>query len=185
MVIRWLLIASLCACFAAGINAATVVVNFDDLADSGVVPDGYGGINWGGQWTYYGFSQPPYNPSSPPNRVYDIVREGQFSLLTPAVFDGAWFSGESSATVQFNLYLSGLLVASSGVLAPSDVPTFLGSGYAGLVDEVGVVSPAPDHFVMDDVTYGSGTSTPEPATLSLVGGAVGLLAFVVRRRRRA
>jgi hypothetical protein len=105
-------------------------------------------------------------------------------LLTPAVFDGAWFSGQSNATVQFNLYLSGLLVGSSSILTANDVPTFLGSGYAGLVDKIGVVSPAPDFFVMDDVTYGSGTSTPEPATLSLVCGAVGLLAFVVRRRRR-
>ena len=185
MIIRWLLIASLCACFAAGINAATVVVNFDDLSGDGVVPDGYGGINWGGQWNYLGETQFPYTPRSSPNRVYDYLGEGQFSLLTPAVFDGAWFAGQSNATVQFNLYRSGVLVGSSSVLAPTDVPTFLGSGYAGLVDKVGVVSPAPDHFVMDDVTYGSGTSTPEPATLSLVGGAVGLLAFVVRRRRRA
>jgi hypothetical protein len=60
---------------------------------------------------------------------------------------------------------------SSGSLAPSGVPTFLGSGYAGPVDEVGVVSPWPDYFVMDDVTYESGSSTPEPASLSLVGGA--------------
>lgn len=181
---RWFLIASLCACFAAVVNAGTVVVNFDDLTGSGVVPDGYAGMNWGGQWNYYGYDQPPYNASSPPNRVYDFVPEGQFSFLSPVVFDGAWFAGYDYATVQFNLYLSGVLVASSAVLAPSGTPTFLGSGYAGLVDKVGVVSPDPDYFVMDDVTYESGSSTPEPATLSLVGGAMGLLAFVVRRRRR-
>ncbi len=183
MIKRWVLIVSLCVFFAAGVNAGTVVVNFDDLIGSALVPDGYGGIDWGGQWEYYDSDQPPYNPSSPPDRVYDWVTEGQFSFLAPTVFDGAWFAGYSFATVQFNLYLSGVLMASSGVLSPSDVPTFLGSGYAGLVDKVGVLSPSPDFFVMDDVTYQS--SIPEPATLSLVGGAVGLLAFVVRRRRHA
>jgi hypothetical protein len=135
----------------------------------------------------YDSYQSPYNPSfPPPERVYDNqgVSEGQFSFLSPVVFDGAWFAGYDFATVQFNLYLSSVLVASSSSLAPSGTPTFLGSGYAGLVDKVGVVAPA-DFFVMDDVTYESGSSTPEPASLSLVGGAMGLLAFVVLRRRRA
>lgn len=182
---RWFLIAGLCVCFAACMSAATVVVNFDDLTGNGGVPNGYAGMNWGGQWTYYDDVQPPYNPSSPPERVFDFVDEGQFSFLSPVVFDGAWFSGYDFATVQFNLYLSSVLVASSSSLAPSGTPTFLGSGYAGLVDEVGVVSPSPAFFVMDDVTYESGSSTPEPASLLLVGGAMGLLAFVARRRRRA
>jgi len=87
----------------------------------------------------YDSYQSPYNPSfPPPERVYDNqgVSEGQFSFLSPVVFDGAWFAGYDFATVQFNLYLSSVLVWSSGVLAPSDVPTFLGSGYAGLVDKV-------------------------------------------------
>ena len=43
------------------------------------------------------------------------------------------------------------------------------------------MSPSPDFFVMDDVTYG-GSSTPEPGTLGLLAtGAIGALG-VIRRR---
>ena len=42
-----------------------VVVNFDDLlGDNNPVPGNYMGIQNMSNWTYYNFSQPPYNPSS-------------------------------------------------------------------------------------------------------------------------
>ena len=41
-------------------SAGTVNINFDDLVGLGVVPDGYGGINWLGNWNYYG--DPPNHP---------------------------------------------------------------------------------------------------------------------------
>ena len=50
--------------------AGAVVVNFDDLVGQALVPNGYGGINWNDEWTYYGWTQDPYNPSSPPARVW-------------------------------------------------------------------------------------------------------------------
>ena len=52
--------------------ASATVINFDDLGD-GVVPDGYQGVTWFGQWTNFTEAQDPYNPHSPPGRVYDGV----------------------------------------------------------------------------------------------------------------
>ena len=162
--------------------AGAVVVNFDDLVGQALVPNGYGGINWNDEWTYYGWTQDPYNPSSPPVRVYDFVSEGKFDFVTPdQTFNGAWFSGVDTTTVKFNLYNDGILVASTLPIFMSNVPTFLDSGYSGLVDVVGVLSNAPDFFVMDDVTYG-GHQVPEPATLMLFG--VGLVGVGIARRLR-
>jgi hypothetical protein len=164
------------------------VVTFDDLVgDNMLVPDGYGGITWNDQWTYYGFSQPPYTPQSSPNRVYDLVQSGAMNFAAPVVFNGAYFSGEVGATEYFELRLGGTLVWTSGTITPSDVPTFLASGYGGPVDQVNVVSNDPDHFVMDDVTYnGVVSSVPLPAALPLFAtglGALGLLGW--RRKKKA
>ncbi len=165
--------------------AATTVVTFDDLVGDGVVPDGYGGITWGGQWNYYGEVQSPYTAHSDPNRVYDFVSDAKLTFDTPQVFQGAWFAGYDFATVTFQLYDGATLVWTSATLAPSDVPTFLASGYSGTVTSFDVLSPSPDFFIMDDVTYGSGGTTPEPSSLLLLGsgmlGAVG----VIRRKLNA
>jgi hypothetical protein len=164
---------------------AATVVTFDDLVGQGLVPNGYGGINWNGNWTYYGFAQPPYTPASPPNRVYDFVPSASFNFITPAVFNGAYFSGFSSATVQFQLFNGATLVGTSGVLAPSATPTFLSSGYNGLVTQIDVNSPRPDFFVMDNVTYnGSLTPTPLPAALPLFAGGLGVLGLLGWRKKR-
>jgi hypothetical protein len=97
------------------------------------------------------------------------------------VFNGAYFAGYSTATVTFDLYNGATLVWTSSTLAPSGTPTWLASGYSGLVTSVDVVSPQPDFFIMDDFTY-NGTSTPEPGTLGLLAtGAFGALG-VIRRR---
>ena len=92
-------------------------------------------------------------------------------------FDGAYFAGE--APVTFELYNSGSLVATSGTLTSSSTPTFLASGYAGLVDEVRVVSNT--FRVMDNVTYNTDTETvPEPSTI-LGLGLLGFGAFCHRQ----
>ena len=96
-------------------------------------------------------------------------------------FQGAWFAGYEDVGVTFELYEHGRLVATSATLATSATPTWLASGYGGLVDEVIVSSAAQGGFVLDDLTFT--TLVPEPGTTALM--ACGLLALVVVARRRA
>jgi hypothetical protein len=157
------------------LNAQTVVT-FDDLPGSGLVPNGYGGINWNSNWTYYGDVQPPYTAESSPNRVYTFSANASFNFLTPEVFNGAYFAGDS-APVTFELYDGSTLVFTSATLVSDGTPTFLASGYSGAVTEVIVSSPSPDFYVMDNVTYSPLSATPEPGSFLLFG--TGLLASFI------
>jgi len=167
--------------------ANATVVTFDDLTGSGLVQDGYAGIVWNADWTYYDADQTPFTPASPPTRVYDTQQTGAFNFAGPVTFEGADFAGQSYATVQFQLYLEGLLVGTSGPLTTSSTPAFLASGYGGLVDEVRVVSRFPALFVMDNVTYNAASAAiPEPAAWAMMLlGFFGLGASLRARRRIA
>lgn len=161
------------------LTAPAAVVTFEDLSGSGAVPVNYGGVLWDGFWNYYDSPQSPYTPASGVERVYNY-ETAQFAFAAPVVFNGAYFAGQDN--LQYNLYLSGNLVASSSSIALSATPTFLASGYSGLIDEVRVVA-TPGYFVMDDVTYNAKTAVPEPTTLGLVGiGLAGLLRASRRRK---
>jgi hypothetical protein len=160
------------------LNAQTVVT-FDDLPGStGVVPNGYGGINWNGNWTYYGGGQYPYTPESAPNRVYTGFASASFNFLTPEVFNGAYFAGYGYATISYQLYDGSTLVYSSLTsYSPSATPGFFSSGYSGAVTEVIINSPYADYYVMDNVTYSPLSATPEPGSFLLFG--TGLLASFI------
>jgi hypothetical protein len=179
--------------WSAAASPVATVVTFDDLiGDDLVVPEGYGGITWGGQWTHFDDFQPGYTPASNFQRVYPTggAASASFSFAAPVVFNGAFFSGypESQFTqlpiaVTFSLYLAGNLVHTSSSLTPSSTPTFLASGYVGLVDEV-IVGSRENFWVMDDGSYG-GTAVPAPAALGLFCLGLLGLALAPRRLRRA
>ena len=165
-------------------SGAGVVVTFDDLPAFTTVQDGYGGINWNGEWTT--LIQGGYPPKSPPNVIYNNAHNAHtdFNFVAPAVFDGAYVSGYPLSTITFLLFNNGVQVGSSASLSASQTPTFLSSGYSGLVDRVDVFdSGTASHYVLDDVTYHA-QAVPEPASLALALAAAGLGAGRSWMRRR-
>jgi hypothetical protein len=182
--------AAAAAAFGLMLSAASAqqVLSFDDIGPGGLVPADYGGLDWSaGTWSYFGFAQPPYTPHSGAFRAYVAFESpddaSTIRFPTPAVFDGAWFSGYDVATVSFQLFRDGSLVATSAPLVPTEAPTFLSSGYTGAVDTVIVSAGGQTYYTMDDFSFRSVPAIPEPGTylLMLVGFAViGL--FLARRR---
>jgi opacity protein-like surface antigen len=165
--------------------ASATVLNFDDIASDGFVSTNYGGLDWSaGDWFAYGQAQAPYTPHSGDVRITsgfgDADAATAIGLGAGMTFQGAWFAGLEGATVTFQLYDQGALVATSATLDPSATPTWLASGYTGLVDKVVVSSPDQGSFVMDDLTFAA--AVPEPASMTLMFGGLLALAAVARRR---
>ena len=113
----------------------------------------------------------------------DYVPTQPISNTTPFTFDGAYFSGD--LPVGYQLYNGSTLVATTGPSAPlTSVPTFIASGYSGLVTSV-VVFGDQGFYALDDFTYNTTpTSIPEPQSYTLIlAGLVAVGAVAVRRRR--
>lgn len=174
------------AALAFGLAAAqAAVLNFDDLPD-GQLPLSYGGLDWSAAgWTAFATPFAPYTPSSGAGRVATgFLADDANSLIrfgAPASFQGAFFAGQGGALLGFDLFLNGQLVHSSARLDPSATPSFLASGYAGLVDAVVVRSANHGEFVMDDFTFTA--AVPEPASYALMLAGLAGIACVVRRRQ--
>ena len=166
--------------------ASATVLTFDDITSDDFVSANYGGLDWSaGDWFAFAGEQAPFTPHSGSVRITsgfgDPDAATAIGLGAGKAFQGAWFAGYEDVSVTFELYEHGALVATSSTLATSATPTWLASGYGGLVDEVIVSSADQGGFVMDDLTFSA--AVPEPASTALM--ACGLLALVVVARRRA
>jgi len=177
---------ALCAPF-----ASATVLNFDDIVgpdDIAFVPANYGGLDWSNSGlSAFTYNQWPFTAHSGQGRVTtDWVDGGPVAstirFLAPTVFEGAWFSGYSDSSVRFDLYLGGQLVASSASLQLGETPAFLAAGWDGAIDTVVVASDFQASYVMDDLSFEDAAEVPEPGSLALVLGGIGL-AGVVRRRK--
>jgi hypothetical protein len=170
--------------------AAASVLTFDDLSGYGVaVPTSYDGFtfnSWfvdstcsGAGFTGSTCNTYPYTPESPPTSIY-TDGANSISRTTPFVFNGAYITGYSYNSAAFELFSGGSLVWVSATLNPSGTPTFLASGYSGLVDTV--VVKMGSSAVMDNFTYNA-TAVPLPASAWLMlSGLVGV--GVMARKRR-
>ena len=183
------LISSLALCvagLAATPFASATVLTFDDITTDDFVGANYGGLDWShGDWFAFSGEQAPFTAHSGDVRITtsftDTDANSIIGLGQGMTFQGAWFAGYEDVSVTFQLYDHGQLVATSATLATAATPAWLGSGYAGLVDEVVVSSATQGAFVMDDFTFAP--AVPEPATTALMAaGLLTLAATAIRRR---
>ncbi|HEU4687149.1 MAG TPA: Calx-beta domain-containing protein, partial [Vicinamibacterales bacterium] len=155
-------------------SAIALIIDFEDQPDSipgppaQTFPSSYQGVTWN-NWQHYA----PYGAQVQAhgvNAIYAKVDGASFTFSERPFF-GASFSRIAGfpGNVYFELYLDGVLVATSPVLV--DVPpqlTFLMSGYTGPVDEVRVrslgntiISGSGSTWIIDDLWFGAAdTSRP-------------------------
>ena len=173
------------ACAAAAPFASATVLTFDDITPDDLVAANYGSLDWSaGGWFAFSGEQGPLAAHSGDVRITSVFgatdADTAIGLGDGKTFQGAWFAGYDDVSLTFKLYDQGMLVATSTTLTTSATPTWLASGYAGLVDEVIVSSADQDAWVMDDLTFSA--AVPEPGSMALMTG--GLLAFAAAARRR-
>jgi hypothetical protein len=171
--------------------ASATVLNFDDIPGPdgyAAVPANYGGLDWSAStWTAFDAPQEPYAAHSGAGRITTAFGSDDAAstirFLAPTVFDGAWFAGFEDVAVTFQMYAGGQLVATSSMLGLSGTPTFLSSGWGGVVDTLIVSSEFQAGYVMDDFSFRAVNAVPEPGSMLLV--LAGLSLVIATRRRGA
>ena len=175
-------------------SAALITLDFEDLSSSGSLPEHYAGLSWDSHWNYYGFYQPPYNPSSGIMRIYSHNYGGWIDFGEEVTFYGSWVAttdaisyDEYAQEVYWQGFRDEVLMYTSESLYGGDC------GWINVswedVDMVRFVSTSFNHFILDDISYdpdpGSApdpSPVAEPATLMLIG--TGLLGLAGTRKRK-
>lgn len=173
------------------VQAAQVVVGFEDLTADWELVDGYGGISgWGSGPSGVGsFGQLSTGHSQAiGNNLVHAAGGSLFFDAGPVVFEGLYINYWVSNGIvsPFSLLYQGNVVHS--VLIDSDSQPFdslywLASGYAGLVDEIRFNYASSDGFIIDNLTY-STTPVPEPEQALLFVAGLATLWGASRRRKR-
>lgn len=190
------------AALAVSAPLCATVVAFDDLPGlSGVVPQGYGGINWSDNFRYFSTEQRPFTAASGNTRIFanDALHPTytygtlRFTFNTPVLFDGFFASGYNWNPVSFGLYSGGVRVAfSDNEVMPSFNPQWVYSTYNQPVDEVRIYQ-VNGFATFDDITYralpaprtmalGATGAVPEPASWAMMISGLGFVGGVMRRR---
>ena len=183
---------------AASSPAAATVLNFDDLTGISYFTSNYGGFRLGTNniadtaWFHSDEQTSFYAARSGSEYVatdFQLYTSNPFtttqpiSNTTPFVFNGAYFSGSDS--VHYLLYLGNSLVYTSAPSADlTETPTFVASGYNGLVNSV-VIYGHQGFYALDDFTYNVPPvtpSVPEPATWAMMMVGMGAVGFAMRRK---
>jgi predicted RNase H-like HicB family nuclease len=180
------------------------VIDFDDVANpEGAIQNGYNGFNWNNFWTTTCTVPSGYcaGTVSSPLVAYNgygssaglSTTDGTTFTFVSTYLTSAWYD---NLAVDIKGYLEGTLVDETNIIPSTTIPTLYSFNWAG-IDELtfstsgGTLHPgysepcceAPS-FAMDNFTFQ--TDTPEPASATLLGGAlVGLLVTKFRAVRRS
>lgn len=180
-----------------GVQATTTVVSFEDLG-SGLIPDGYGGISgWElaggalrenlwipggmGRFAYGGFNTAPDDGVG-----MDDDQHGLHFTGGPVVFEGAYFFNADvpgGIDTGILLYYQGQLVHRIKDPLQNEL-TWVTSGYHGLVDTL-YFAAGYDGFLIDNLTYSTPSSVPEPAAALMLGSGLAVMGGLWRRRCKA
>lgn len=190
-------------------TASATVITFDDLHASGQIPNGYAGFDWSnGFETENTAGTPNYQwgvvspfvvaENGPDNGVFGALNVW-FSSNTAFTFNSAYLTGgwNNGLHVEVKGFIGGIggtLLDDKTVIVNSLAPTLEEFNYSG-VNTVEFISSGGTNaghggsgaeFVMDNVTINA-SSTPEPASLTLlcVGVGIFLAAGWFRKKRKS
>ncbi len=196
---------SLCLFLGIAGNVKAVVLNFDDISSFGIVPNGYGGLNWDNfftndishwQWESCGFTS---GVVSWPNEAFNSSGfPASISSNTPFTFYDVYFTAATNngLNIEVQGYRNNVLVYDTNQTFNTDHPTLTSFNYQN-IDRLTFIpsggTPVATHegnsrtwFVADNFNYEFSQPVPEPATMLLLSsGLVGLVGFGRKKFRKS